>query len=231
MSEGIYAFLLRLYPSRFRKAYGEEALQLFRDRSRDERGLLSRLRLWCDLLGDLVLSLPIAYRSDSTPVVASQGEHFWDGTPSFRSLEAGTVSPSTLFYGGIVSLVIYACILTLVGHGEDFLHAVASESQRTPRSFDTVPKRIPDIDLSYSPTTPVSGSVVHLTAKVFALGGETPTGTVRFFDGVTVLLEGELDNGSISVKGRLPMNAKHLLRATYLGDGKYSSASSVQPKE
>ena len=38
MSEKIYAWLLRLYPSHFRKTYGEEALQLFRDRARDENG-------------------------------------------------------------------------------------------------------------------------------------------------------------------------------------------------
>lgn len=39
MSEKIYAWLLRLYPSRFRTAYGEEALQLFRDRSPDNLDL------------------------------------------------------------------------------------------------------------------------------------------------------------------------------------------------
>jgi retinol-binding protein 3 len=33
MSEKIYAFLLRLYPVAFREMYGEEALQLFRDRA------------------------------------------------------------------------------------------------------------------------------------------------------------------------------------------------------
>ena len=39
MSEKIYAWLLRLYPSRFREAYGDEAVQLFRDRARDEKWL------------------------------------------------------------------------------------------------------------------------------------------------------------------------------------------------
>jgi hypothetical protein len=38
MSENIYAWLLRLYPARFREAYGSEALQLFRDRARDKKG-------------------------------------------------------------------------------------------------------------------------------------------------------------------------------------------------
>ena len=42
MSEKIYALLLRLYPAHFLKNYGDEALQLFRDRSRDERGTLKR---------------------------------------------------------------------------------------------------------------------------------------------------------------------------------------------
>ena len=227
MSERIYAFLLRLYPSRFRRLYEEEALQLFRDRSRDERGLLSGLQFWFDLLVDLVVSLPLAYRADPAPVVVPQALPSWDSAPSFRSLEDGTVRPRALFYGGIVSLVAYGCIVILVGHGGDFIRGLASESQRTPRPFDTIPKR----DFYYSPNIPASGSVVRLTARVHALGGSTPTGNVRFFDGVTVLSEGELDGGSISVESRLPANARHTLRATYLGDGKYRSVSSVQAQK
>ena len=46
MSEKIYAFFLRLYPTHFCDEYGHEALQLFRDRARDERGFFARLRLW-----------------------------------------------------------------------------------------------------------------------------------------------------------------------------------------
>ena len=62
MSEKIYAWLLRLYPSRFRQEYGDAAMQLFRDRSRHERGLLSALRLWLDLFTDLAISVPLQYR-------------------------------------------------------------------------------------------------------------------------------------------------------------------------
>jgi hypothetical protein len=58
MSEKIYALLVRLYPSHFREAYGEAALQLFRDRARDEKGFFSRVRLWFDLLTDLAISVP-----------------------------------------------------------------------------------------------------------------------------------------------------------------------------
>ena len=62
MSEKLYALLFRLYPSQFRHAYREEAIQLFRDRSREEKGFLPTLRLWVDLLADLIVSLPKEYR-------------------------------------------------------------------------------------------------------------------------------------------------------------------------
>ena len=39
MSEKIYTWLLRLFPSRFRNTYGEDALQLFRDRVRHRERL------------------------------------------------------------------------------------------------------------------------------------------------------------------------------------------------
>jgi hypothetical protein len=62
MSEKIYAWLLRLYPSHFREKYGDEALRLLRDRARDERGFFRTLRLWLDLLVDLTISVPREYR-------------------------------------------------------------------------------------------------------------------------------------------------------------------------
>ena len=42
MSEKIYTCLLRLYPPAFRNKYREEALQLYRDRLRDEIGMFRR---------------------------------------------------------------------------------------------------------------------------------------------------------------------------------------------
>ncbi len=92
MSEKIYALLWRLYPANFRKTYGEEALQLFRDLARDEKGFISGLQLWLDLLRDLAISIPREYRSASAAVVVSQAPHLSDGTPSFHILEAETLS-------------------------------------------------------------------------------------------------------------------------------------------
>jgi hypothetical protein len=231
MSEKIYVWLLRLYPSNFQKAYGEEALQLFRDRAREERGFLSGLRLWLDLLGDLAISLPREYRSVSAAVVVSQAQHLWDGTPSFHLLEAEALSFRSLFYGGIASLVVYCSILVLIGHGGNPLPHPAPDSQRTPRSFETIAKRSPTVALSYLPTNPAPGSTVNLTATVLAVGGPTPTGNVRFFDGIAVLNMGELNNGTVTVKGKLLHIATHSLRATYLGDANYRSASSTGEKE
>ena len=71
MSEKLYAWLLRLYPSHFREDYGEEALRLFRDRARDERGFFPRLRLWLDLFFDFTISLPGEYFHVPSPRVLS----------------------------------------------------------------------------------------------------------------------------------------------------------------
>ena len=104
MSEKIYGWLLRLYPAHFRRAYGEEALQLFRDRSRQERGLLQTLRLWLDLLGDLAISVPRQYRRTPPAFASAAVWHHPDGTPSFRVLASQSPGLGALFLGGIVSL-------------------------------------------------------------------------------------------------------------------------------
>ena len=114
MSEKIYALLLRLYPSRFREAYGDEAIQLFRDRLRDERGFLSRVRLWGDLLADLVVSLPRErwYLRPSLAGVSSR-QHL-EGVPCFDVLEGGSPRPEALCLGTVLSVVTLAAISILM---------------------------------------------------------------------------------------------------------------------
>src|SRR5271169_324435 len=58
MSERLFRLLLRLYPSHFRDSYGDEAMKLFRDRLRDERGPSATLRLWFDLVCDFIVTIP-----------------------------------------------------------------------------------------------------------------------------------------------------------------------------
>ena len=102
MSDKIYACLIRLYPPRFRKEYSEEALQLFRDRLRDESGFLRRIRLWCDLLIDLPIGLPLAWRNsyaEERPAAISTG-----AVPSFQVLQKEPLRPSSIFAGCTLSL-------------------------------------------------------------------------------------------------------------------------------
>ena len=82
MSEKIYSLLLRLYPSHFRARYGSEALQLFRDRLRDEKGFWASVRLWSDLLLDFAVSLPQEYLSVRTEFVGAAPLHSANGVPS-----------------------------------------------------------------------------------------------------------------------------------------------------
>ena len=110
MSEKLYAWFLRLYPAHFRHEYGEEALQLFRDRKRDERGFFPRLRLWCDLFFDLTVSLPREYLRVPSPRVAASTPPRLQGLPGFYVFQNQAPRPAALLIGGMLSVsVLSAC--------------------------------------------------------------------------------------------------------------------------
>ena len=241
MSEQIYAWFLRLYPSRFQETYREEALQLFRDRARDERGLLSGLQLWIDLLRDLLVSIPRSYRTVAAAVATAHA-----GTPLFLSLEDDALNFSSLFYGAIASVIVYAVVLVLMSHAgasapiryssapqpanysEASAGSSAAATSDIPNGSAAIGKPIPRVSLSYTPFPPKSGSTVNFTAKVFGFDGRpAPTGSVRFFDGDALVGVGELNHGAAVVTGRLPELPQHFLRAVYTGDSNYSAAASL----
>jgi len=116
MSERIYALLLRLFPSHFRKAYGEEALQLFRDRTRDEKGFFPRLQLWFDLFADLAISVPREYFYAEPELIAVSGQRL-GGTPWFYIVGEQSPRPGALFLGAMLSLAALVTFSTLLGHG------------------------------------------------------------------------------------------------------------------
>ena len=105
MSEVIFRLLLHLYPSHFRQEYGDEALQLFRDRAHDENGVWPSVRLWFDLLTDLVTSLPREYCHTRPELGRASAQTCLDGTPTFFVF--GTESPGRcpLLLGGVLSLI------------------------------------------------------------------------------------------------------------------------------
>jgi hypothetical protein len=111
MSEKTYALLLRFYPARFRAKYADAAMELFRDRARDERGLFRQLRLWLDLLKDLVISLPRTY--SEARVLSSVPVQQLQPIPAFQLLEAGGPRGTSSLYSTMFSLTVFACSLRL----------------------------------------------------------------------------------------------------------------------
>ncbi len=116
MSEKIYALLLRLYPSHFREAYGDEALQLFRDRARDEKGFLPSLWLWLDLLADLAISVPREYGYVQPVLVGASAQHRLAGVPAFYVLQGELPRLGALLFGSLLSLVVLGTFWILLGH-------------------------------------------------------------------------------------------------------------------
>jgi hypothetical protein len=128
MSEKIYALLLRLFPSHFRKAYGEQARQLFRDRTRDEKGFFPKLRLWFDLFADLAISVPREYFYAEPELMAVSGQRL-GATPLFSLVSEPSPRPGALFLGGMLSLAALVTFSTLLGHGGNRRALMASARQ------------------------------------------------------------------------------------------------------
>src|SRR5215475_852702 len=113
MSEKFYALLLRLYPAQFREDYGNEAMQLFRDRLEDERGFLPRLRLWFDLAYDLTVSIPREYLRPASPRAVARASMVY---PGLYVIEHEPLRLSALFSGGVVTVfavgMVYAALIS-----------------------------------------------------------------------------------------------------------------------
>ena len=118
MSERLYEFLLKLYPDHFRRTYGDEALRLVRDRARSEKGFLSGVRLWLDLLLDLAKSLPREY--SNPPTTAIVVAHPLHGERSFQLLAQPSLNPTRLCLGGTLSAVSFWVCGFVVAHGGGF---------------------------------------------------------------------------------------------------------------
>ena len=135
MFENIYAWLLRLYPSRFREEYGEEILQLFRDRARDETGFSRRLRLWLDLVADLAISVPREYYYFEPELIGASADQRLGGLPSFVVIEGGSPRPGALLSGGVLTMLVLTTCSIFLTQGRGYvprrsLTAASSQSHR-----------------------------------------------------------------------------------------------------
>jgi hypothetical protein len=116
MSEKIYAYLLRLFPSAFCRHYQDEALQLYRDRLRDESGFLRRLRLTLDLITDIARALPLAYdNSYSAVATAAQLTPKLDRLPSFQTLQQEPLQRGAMASASVLAVTAFATFMFAIG--------------------------------------------------------------------------------------------------------------------
>jgi hypothetical protein len=134
MSEKIYACLLRLFPSHFREAYGDEALQLFRDRARDEKGFFARVGLWLDLLADLAISVPRQLRYAGP---AFTGVAVRQSAPAFFILVDELPASGALVFGCALSMIALSLFSILLGH--DANHRPMSAAYQQEHATDSRP--------------------------------------------------------------------------------------------
>lgn len=107
MFEGLCALLLRLYPAEFQREYGPEAMQLMRDRARDERGVFRRGRLLMDLAIDL-LAISLHGFHTGKPSLARI-----DDAPRFDIIEQRGPRPEALAAGVLTSILLFASFTLL----------------------------------------------------------------------------------------------------------------------
>lgn len=174
MSEKIYAYLLRLFPSTFRRRYEEDALRLLHDRLSDERGFFRRLRLSYDLITDIVVGLPQAYRNSYGEVAATASlTPQFDGIPSFRILQKEPIRREVIAIAGVFSVTAIATFLFVMSRPIPYRPAVQNGTMSSiesvierlnrpisPNSADNGhadPPEPPSANLSRSEARPLTG--------------------------------------------------------------------------
>jgi len=145
MSEKIYAWLLRLYPSRFRETYGDEALQLFRDRARDEKGFFARLRLWLDLIGDLAHSLPVEHLYIQPDLVGASAQPRFAGIPSFFFVRDELPRPGALLSGCLMSLLTLIAIWGALNSAGNYRTVRSLASRLSPGPSASTQQQVPHL--------------------------------------------------------------------------------------
>ena len=152
MSEKMYIRLLRLYPSRFRKEYEGEALQLIRDRLRDETGFFKRARLLWDLVADVLVGLPQANRNSYGATEAASLSLNAEGIPSFKVLVEEPIGRGSILLGGTLSLATIVAFGFLLSRSMAHLPVPGSNGRMSP--IEAVVERL---NRATTPDTPISG--------------------------------------------------------------------------
>ena len=115
MSKKVYRWLVALYPRRFQKDYGSEAIGLFCDRLNAERGIYARLRFWLDIVADAVVSIPREYHRQDQPLVAAERPTL-GGVPVFYTCDSFAPRRTALVEGLILSIGVFAGLIFIMSH-------------------------------------------------------------------------------------------------------------------
>lgn len=99
----------------FANAFGEEALQLFRDRSRDETGLSLQIRLWVDLLRDLFAFVWQIRRHDPAALAGATSQPGSIAAPKFLVLDYEAPRIPWMLLAGVISGVMFGLIVFSLG--------------------------------------------------------------------------------------------------------------------
>lgn len=96
----------------------------------------------------------------------------------------------------------------------------------------TVAKATPTIKLSSSSLTVKAGVSVTFTAKLSNTAANfPPSGTVQFFDGVSLIGVGVVNSGTATFPSSMLSVGVHTITAVYSGDPNYGSATSSELQE
>ena len=148
---------------------------------------------------------------------------FMDGSsdiPTCGSVTLGTNGQATCTTASL-SVATHGVTATYSGDGSFLGSASATDS-------DIVNKASTSTQLGTSGPTVTSGQPLTITATVTATapGAGTPTGTVRFLDGSTLLGTGALNGSGVATLTTSALTiGKHTLTVSYLGDPSFLSSS------
>ncbi|MDP9494806.1 MAG: hypothetical protein M3P87_06145 [Actinomycetota bacterium] len=118
--ERVYRSLLVLYPEAHRREYGEPMVQLVGDLFRDERGGLRTLRLWCQIIGDLVRAA-LSERMEMT--MDTLKDRWWRMAAGLMSFSIACVAIANVFTewtGGVLLVRLGPAFLAILGMASVF---------------------------------------------------------------------------------------------------------------
>lgn len=181
--------------------------------------------------------------SGTNPSVAGQTVTFsatvtprYSGTPDGYVLfsDGGTQIGSGYLSGGTASFTTSSLsagkhsITGRYGNNDGISNFLTSTSSATTQTVNAASLKSTQTTLTSSLNPSLIGQPVNVTATVTGSGG-TPTGTVAFKDGSTIIVSGVALTGGMTTFQDPSLSAgTHSLTAVYSGDSNYSSSTSAK---